>query len=434
MKYARPLLLAASSVALFISACSQTPADLTEPTLEPQFGTRGHDSVEDVAYGKAGYLYAVGSWNSDYDVRDSGDYRSDEDESDAFVRRYDRSGNVVWEDFLDVEPAYEGGHHRITAHAVAVDGSGNAIVAWSADYLEYIYNEEYGYGYYEVVATFNYLSKYSTSGSKAWRVNTGGKQVNDLATDSSGNVYATSGGALTKYTTSGTRSWERVNGVTPTGVAVSSTNNIYIVRRDGYVQKYNSSGTQLYAKTTALDGYNATDYKIAAGVSDELYITGSYLYSSEEGDFACDAPTFTNRYYVRLYKLSSSGARQWFKNAATQVESDINYCGADYDGDGWVAEHGLNVATDTAGNAYIATGASNNDAVVTKHNRSGTLLWSKGFGSGAPLDGATSVATYDGSEVFVGAVTYGYLVHRNLGGSDAVMREMNSSGDRVWTR
>lgn len=90
--------------------------------------------------------------------------------------------------------------------------------------------------------------------------------------------------------------------------------------------------------------------------------------------------------------------------------------------------------TDSLGNAYVATGASNDDAVVTKHNRSGTLLWSKVFGSGAPLDGATSVATYDGSEVFVGAVTYGYLVHRNLGGSDAVMREVNSSGDRVWTR
>lgn len=140
-------------------------------------------------------MYAVGAWDSGFDTRQQ-DYGSGSDEADAYLRRYDRSGNLVWEDFLDVEPAHQYNSHQITARAVTVDGSGNAIVAWSAEYYEGYY-EEYGDYRTRLVATFNYLSKYSTSGSKVWRIYTNSNVINDLATDSSGNVYATSGGALT---------------------------------------------------------------------------------------------------------------------------------------------------------------------------------------------------------------------------------------------
>lgn len=432
MNQPRFLVLTAAALLLLISACS-TPKDLTGPTLAPQFGTRNYDSVEDVAYGKAGYLYAVGVWGNTRDTREGGDEYDDAGggESDAFLRRYDRSGNLVWENFLDVEPGWEyaSAKYRAAAHAVAVDGSGNAFVAWSAEYLAY----DSQTGRFYTFDKFDFLSKYSPGGIRLWRVATD-SAASDLATDSTGNVYATSRGALTKYTASGSRSWSKVNGVTPTGVAVSSSNHVYIVRGDGYVIKYTSSGTQLFAKTSALDGRNATDYKIAVGVGDELYVTGSYMYDYDTTEDICDSPAATISYYVRLYKIGKDGVRQWFRNTATQRVGEFYSCWDGGHRDGWGSEDGLNVATDSTGNAYVATGANNGDAVVTKHNRSGTLTWSKTFSSGFDLDGATSVATYDGSEVFVGAVTYGSLAHRNLGGSDAVLREMNGSGNRVWTR
>ncbi len=432
MSQPRFLVPTAATLLLLVSACS-TPKDFNDPTLAPQFGTRNYDSVEDVAYGKAGYLYAVGVWGNTRDTREGGSDYDDSGggESDAFLRRYDRSGNLVWENFLDVEPGWEyaSSNYRAAAYAVAVDSIGNAFVAWSAEYLTY--NSDNGEFYpFEKHA---FLSKYSPSGNRLWRVATD-SAASDLATDSTGNVYATFAGALSKYTASGARSWSKVNGVRPTGVTVSSSNHVYIVREDGYVQKYTSNGTQLFAKTSALDGRNATNYKIAAGVGDELYVTGSYMYDYDSQGDTCDTPSYIVSSYVRLYKVGKDGARQWFRNTATQRVHEYYDCWDSGHSDGWGSGDGLSVATDSAGNAYVATGASNGDAVVTKHNRLGTLAWSKSFSSGPSLDGATSVATYDGSEVFVGGVTYGSLVHRNLGGSDAVLREMNSSGDRVWTR
>lgn len=254
MKHARPLLLAASALALFISACSQ-PADVRAPSLEAQFGTRGFDSVEDVAYGKAGYLYAVGAWNGAEEYDD--DTGCDLDNQDAYLRRYDRSGNMVWEDLLDIEPAYESNQHIMTPTAVATDSSGNAVVAWSVWYYDYTnVGNNYGCGAsdYQYFGMFNYLSKYSPSGKKLWRISISGNQVFDLATDGSGNIYTAANSALTKYTPGGARSWAKTMTAEPVGVAVSSTNNIYVVRDEGAVLKFNSSGTQLFAKTASLDG------------------------------------------------------------------------------------------------------------------------------------------------------------------------------------
>lgn len=433
MTYTRRLwALPALALALVLGACS-TPDDLTASTLEPQFGTRGADSVEDVAFGKAGALYAVGTWNSSSEQDNySGYYLYNQD---AYLRRYDRSGNLMWEDFLEVEPAYENYARELSARAVATDASGNAIVAWTAtySYFEYVYDPSTDYGRYEhrYHGPFNYLSKYSPSGKKVWRISVGADLIKDSATDGSGNIYAVAGKTLTKYTAAGARSWVKTMAAEPEGVAVSSTNNVYIVRFDGSVVKYNSSGTQLFAKTGALDGDSATNYKIAVGLSDELFITGQYLTSDS---WNCEAAFYIPRYAMRVYKLNASGARQWVRDAANGTLDQNPYC--DFD-DPTSTPGRLNVATDSAGNVYLAgfrNGASyDQDAFAAKYTRAGALSWVKGFGTRAD-DGATSIATYDGTEVFVGGVTEGYLVHRHLGLGDAFMREMNSSGAQVWTR
>lgn len=412
--------LAALALTLVLSACS-TNDDLARTTdLEPQFGTRGYDEVTDVAYGKALSLYTVGVW----DGVENPEYNLSEYQ-DAFVRRYDRNGNMLWEKYLDIEPAYENYVYQLNARAVAVDNSGNAIVAWSVDYTDSYYNE-YDYYQYEVVATFNYLTKYSPTGSQIWKVKTSGA-LTDLATDSSNNIYATSSSALIKYTSSGSQSWSRSQAYTPTGVAVSSTNNVYIARYDGALVKFNGSGTQLNLKTGQLGGYGYT-YKIAAGTADEVYVVTKY---SVSGNAYCEG-FVTSAEAARIYKLSNSGVRQWYKDAALYQPGDY-YCTGD--------EHSFDnppgIASDTLGNVYIAgySGDYNDqNGFLAKYSRAGALSWKKGFGTPQD-DAATAIATYDGSEVFTGGVTNGFLVHRQLGGGgDAIIREVNSSGNLVWAR
>lgn len=85
MKYTRPLLLAVSTLALFISACSQ-PADIHAPSLEPQFGSANEDVGVDVAVSAAGHVYALGNQASD--VLEGENFQ-------ALLRRYDGSGKLL---------------------------------------------------------------------------------------------------------------------------------------------------------------------------------------------------------------------------------------------------------------------------------------------------------------------------------------------------
>ena len=195
--------LAALALTLVLGTCS-TPDDLAAPPLEPQFGTRGYDSVEAVAYGKSGHLYAVGSLGGD-----------------PYLRRYDRSGNLVWENYFDGGAPYntwEGQYYGVTE--VAVDASGNAFVSWTGSYYEY----EGADGVDKL-----YLSKYDVNGVQKFKVEA--RSFDEIGTDTAGNVYGvvTYPGVVAKYTTTGTRAWEKtLSGAE--SLAVSSLNGVYVLR------------------------------------------------------------------------------------------------------------------------------------------------------------------------------------------------------------
>lgn len=92
MKNARPLLLAASTVALFISACSQAPANLEGPTLAPQFGSAADDFGGDVALTGTQQVFVLSSQKG-YAYDDKGEaYGLDQK---AFLTHYDISGKQV---------------------------------------------------------------------------------------------------------------------------------------------------------------------------------------------------------------------------------------------------------------------------------------------------------------------------------------------------
>ena len=119
-----------------------------------------------------------------------------------------------------------------------------------------------------------FVVKYNSSGTKQWTNQLGSSSrdsANDIATDSSGNIYVT-----------GTTYWE-LDGNTSAGKA------------DLFVVKYNSSGTKQW--TNQLGTWD-TDFAngVATDSSGNVYVTGSTYRSLDGNTSAGNADLFVVKY------------------------------------------------------------------------------------------------------------------------------------------
>ena len=189
--------------------------------------------------------------------------------TDLFVVKYNSSGTKQWTRQL-------GSSSRDSANGVATDSSGNVYVTGMTNGgLDGCKNA----GIEDL-----FVVKYNSSGTKQWTNQLGSSSrdsANNVATDSSGNIYVTgttyweldgntsAGKAdlfVVKYNSSGTWQWTNQLGTWDTdfanGVATDSSGNVYVAgdttgRLDGntsagsndlFVVKYNSSGTKQWTK------------------------------------------------------------------------------------------------------------------------------------------------------------------------------------------
>jgi uncharacterized delta-60 repeat protein len=200
-----------------------------------------------------------------------------------------------------------------------------------------------------------------------------------VATDSSGNVY------VAGYTTGG------LDGNTSVGSA------------DLFVVKYNSSGTKQWTKQL---GTSSAD--IASGVatdsSGNFYVAG-YTTGGLDGN------TNAGSNDIFVVKYNSSGTKQWTKQLGSS-QSDYT----------------RGVATDSAGNVYVAGGTQGgldgnthlygNDIFVVKYHDNGTKQWSKQLGASSQ-DHANGVATDSSGNVYVAGTG---------------LYKFDSSGNQLWSQ
>jgi hypothetical protein len=225
-----------------------------------------------------------------------------------------------------------------------------------------------------------------------------------MAVDGSGNIYAaqqkadftedycgaTRTNVVTKYSTNGTLLWQRTSTVgIPYGITVSSTGSVYVVGDKG-MARYTNSGNLNWTK---------------AGNFEEIMISGSNLYT---------------RYRTNVFKFDGNGKQLWKRTQSGLTSPSF----ADMKGDG-------------NGNVYLVgkhnASSTNRDAFIRKLNSSGSVLWTRTYGTNA-YDDALGMATINGSEIYTTGTTQGSLAHTNIGGSDGYLRKVNSSGTLVWTR
>ncbi|MFH0702176.1 MAG: SBBP repeat-containing protein [bacterium] len=310
-----------------------------------------------------------------------------------------------------------GGVNDDWGYGIAIDSSGNVYLTG--------YQASATYGGNDIA-----VIKLDSSGTMQWQKKIGGAsddRGNDIAVDSSGNIYITGcqysdayGNfdiAVIKLNSSGTMQWQKkIGGASDdrgNGITIDNSGNVYLTgyqSSDSYgtediaVIKLDSSGTIQWQKK--IGGANSDiSYEIAVDNSGNVYATG-YQFSNVYGN-----------YDIFLIKLDSSGTIQWQKKIG-----------------GTSIDIGLGIAVDSSENVYL-TGyqASDtyggNDIFAIKLNSSGTIQWQKKIG-GANGDISYAIAVDNSGNVYL----TGYQASDTYGGNDIAVIKLDSSGTMQWQK
>jgi hypothetical protein len=317
--------------------------------------------------------------------------------SNAFLRDYDSSGNVLW--------TRQFGSDYDATRAIGSDASGNIYVDGYIDGFE---------------GTGVSLAKYNAAGALVWTNQYGTPDnhynAGPIALEGSGNFATvvttyTSGvptASLLKYGSSGNLTWSRtVNTMTADiagGVAIDNLGNVFLSGStlgnvgganvggdDIFVRKYDSSGNLLWSRQVGSSGDEFV-MSMAASSNGSIFITG-YTTGNLAGLNAGSRDAF-------LLKYDGSGNLLWSRQFGTSTVDNPD-----------------SVAVDASGNAYIAgeeygslsgPNAGSSDAFLTKFDGSGNLLWNKQFGTSA-LDRGLAVAVDGSGNPYVTGDTQGNL-------------------------
>jgi hypothetical protein len=322
--------------------------------------------------------------------------------------------------------SYNGGYGSDIAHAIAVDGSGNA----------YVTGFSVGPGSCNLDCNDYATIKYSAAGTQQWVARYNGPANDDdhasaIAVDASGNVYVTGSSigtiwpdfdyATVKYDNSGQQQWvARYSGPGndldfANAIAVDASGNVYVTGGsngsgtgfDYATIKYDASGNQLWVARYNGPG-NGEDEAvgIAVDASGNVYVTG---YSAGSGTGLSDYATV---------KYDASGNQLWV---------------ARYNGPGNGTDQPNAIAIDASGNVYV-TGFSDGgpgagfDYATVKYDTSGQQQWVARYnGPANDDDEAYAIAVDASGNIYVTGLSVGSGTQE-----DYATIKYDASGNQVW--
>jgi alpha-tubulin suppressor-like RCC1 family protein len=392
-----------------------------------QAGTNLPDAGFSTALDSAGNLYVAGSF-SGANASFSGTLLTSSGGTDAFLAKYDRSGNLLWANRA-------GGTASDAALSVAVDSADNVC------FTGYSASSSFSFGSVTLTnlgAGAIFLAKCDPAGNVLWARRSGysagsPEQGDALAIDASNNVYlsgfykgnATFGNIsvananltnffLAKYDPSGNPLWVKSAAGTShsrgNGVAVDADGGLYVIGNFagnlsylslGGIVLTNLSGTGSFGETVFVAKYNAAGTLQWARTPDSSIGFGQAIVVDALGSLY--SATYQRGYTVGtlLTKYDALGNTVWTASA------NISCCTGSYVG-------GNALALDTAGNIFM-TGGGNATATlggfsvsggyVAKYKPDGSFLWVKKLGSvgyGVAIDRANNDAYLTGLFTAVG--------------------------------
>jgi hypothetical protein len=335
-----------------------------------QFGTTSEDIATEIAADASGNLYVTG-YTQGAIVANKGDY-------DAFLRKYDPNGNVLWTRQFGT-PGVD------IAFGIAVDGTGDVYVTGYTDGAL----RGTPKGGFDV-----FIRKINASGVHAWtrQFGTAAEDVGvSTAVDQNGNVF------IAGYTFGPLAGPNRGSG-------------------DSFLRKYDTNGSPQWTRQ-----FGTRKNDNAWGVTTDS--TGAVIVVGQTRGSATALPgTGRGQAYVRKY----NGAGLLVANDEFGSTTD---------------DKGHAVAVDSTNNFYVTgftygdlagPNAGGSDVFVRKYNSNNSVAWTRQFGTNLD-DAGMGIATLTFRKIFVAGHLRHPLQGTTQGEQDAFLRRLNANGAEVWT-
>ncbi|GCL35376.1 FG-GAP repeat-containing protein [Sphaerospermopsis reniformis] len=311
--------------------------------------------------------------------------------------------NVLWTQQF-------GGTLPDTGFSIAADTSGNTYVTGAFNDTATFSNTTLtstGFGYSDA-----FVAKLDSNKNVLWAKKLGGTLSDfgfGITVDGAGNSYVT--GYFSVTATFGS-------------TTLTSTGN-----EDVFITKLDSSGNFLWAQKLG-----GTSSDIGLGINTDangnIYATGTLNANS---DINNSTSLSTSDTFIR--KLDTNGNILWTKNlGGSSLDSGSSVIN-DQDGNTYVS--GFFSGTVTFDNITL-TSAGNNDAFITKLDRSGKFLWARNLGGTSDDRGRGIIVDETGNAYFTGyfsdSATFGSTTFSSAGNTDAFVAKLDNNGNTLWAK
>ena len=291
-----------------------------------------------------------------------------------------------------------------------------------------------------------FVSTYDARGVIQWTRQFGDRGTDigfAVASNGTGSVYVTGSNKtlrpdvfLSKYDASGLLQWTRQlhtpDGERGSGVSADGRGNVYVSgftggrlegpnagEHDGFVAKYDEEGIVEWIRQFGTPTWDeASDLSVDG--QGNVYVAGS-----SRGDVG--GPN-AGDYDVFLSKYDANGTLQWSRQFGTNRR-----------------DNGPAVTVDQMGNVYVSANKFISDdpddphnpdwdSILNKYDASGTLLWTREFGTDRE-ERTDGISTDRFGNIFLTGRTAGSLDGANNGGSaDVFIRKYNADGALEWAQ